>query len=153
MKLITAPEKHVGQHNERRVFLAGGITGAPEWQDEMAELLRDTDLVLFNPRRKGFDVRQKDIQYEQIGWEFRHLRMADAILFWFPYPAQCMISLYELGIWSERTRNQGDIFVGVDPQYIRCEDIEIQIGLARPEIEIVYSLKGLAHQVKEWSKL
>ena len=152
MRLVTAPEKYVGR-SERRVFLAGGITGAPEWQAEMANMLAETDLVVFNPRRQGFDVRTKDINLEQIEWEFRHLRMADGILFWFPYPAQCMISLYELGVWSERSKFvDRKLFIGVDPRYIRREDVEIQMSLSRPDLKIVYSLVDLASQVREWSK-
>jgi hypothetical protein len=44
----------------------------------------------------------------------------------------------------------GQIFVGVHPEYKRRQDVEIQTGLARPEVEIVYSLSALAQQVLEW---
>ena len=39
------------------------------------------------------------------------------------------------------------IFIGVDPKYQRRQDVEIQTKLARPEIEIVYSLEDLANQI------
>lgn len=149
MKLIKAPEQYVCRTSERRIFLAGGITGAPMWQDQMSEYLKDTDLVVFNPRREGFDVRQANINKEQIEWEFKNLYRSDAISFWFPYPAQCAITLFELGCWL-RPRAHKEIFIGVDPQYVRREDVEIQVGLARPEIKIVSSLEALAEQVTEW---
>ena len=41
------------------------------------------------------------------------------------------------------------IFVGMHPEYQRRQDVEIQTKLAKPEIEIVYSLQELANQVKE----
>jgi hypothetical protein len=147
MRRIIAPDIYVGQPRERRLFLAGGITGAPLWQNEFCDLIADTDLVVFDPRREGFDVRQKDINREQIGWEFRHLNMADAISFWFPYPALCAISLFELGAWANNDVYV-KIYVGVDPQYIRREDVEIQLSLYRPEIKIAYSLRELADQIK-----
>ena len=34
----------------RFVFLGGGITGTENWQQQLAELLQDTDLTLINPR-------------------------------------------------------------------------------------------------------
>lgn len=139
----------------KTVFLAGGITGCPPWQKEMVELLRNTDLILMNPRREHFPIGDPDAAMEQIEWEHNHLRMADAILFWFPCETLCPIVLYELGAWS-MTRKP--IFVGVHPDYARRQDVEIQTGLARPGIEIrpgveiVYSLAALAEQVLRWAK-
>lgn len=145
MKRIVAPEKYVGQPRDVRVFLAGGITGAPEWQDEIVGLLQDTSLVLFDPRRKEYTNHVQ----EQIEWEFRMLHMADAVSFWFPSPAKCMITLFELGAWSRQGK---PIFVGVDPAYERRQDVEIQMALARPDIKIVYSLADLAQQIRKHFK-
>jgi hypothetical protein len=84
---------------------------------------------------------------EQITWEHDYLRMADAILFWFPCETICPIVLYELAAWSMTDK---PIFVGVHPDYQRRQDVEIQTGLARPEVEIVYSLEDLVGQVASW---
>ena len=40
------------------------------------------------------------------------------------------------------------IFVGMDKEYERKQDVVIQTKLARPEIKIVYSLEDLAQQIK-----
>lgn len=129
----------------KSVFLAGGITNCPDWQQEMVELLGDTDLILFNPRRKDFPIGDPDAAMEQIKWEHDHLRVADMILFWFPCETLCPIVLYELGAWSMTSKK---IFVGVHPDYKRRPDVEIQTGLIRPDVTTVYSLEELAGQIK-----
>ena len=130
----------------KTIFLAGGITSCPDWQQEMRLLLQDTDLILFNPRRKDFPIGDPNAASEQIAWEHAHLRMADAILFWFPYETICPIVLYELGAWSMTAK---PIFVGVHPDYQRRQDVEIQTQFVRPEVEACYSLESLAQQVME----
>ena len=129
----------------KAVFLAGGITGCPDWQQDMRRLLRGTDLILLNPRRKDFPIGDPNAAREQITWEHNQLRMAGAILFWFPHETICPIVLYELGAWSMTTK---PIFVGVHPDYQRRQDVEIQTRLARPEVEVCYSLEDLAQQAR-----
>jgi len=129
------------------VFLAGGITGCPDWQQEIVELLKDTNLTLLNPRRAHFPIGNPNAAQEQIEWEHDHLKMGDAILFWFPCETICPIVLYELGAWSMTDK---PIFVGVHPDYSRRQDVEIQTGLVRPEVNVVYSLEALAAEVRSW---
>lgn len=128
------------------LFLAGGITGCPDWQAEMAFLFADTPLTLFNPRRANFPINDPNAAYEQIAWEHKHLQRADAILFWFPYETLCPIVLYELGTWSMSSK---PLFVGVHPDYQRRADVEIQTLLVRPDVQVVYSLLDLAQQVRQ----
>lgn len=131
------------------VFLAGGITGCPDWQQEMIKFLQGTGLTLLNPRRENFPIHDPDAAEEQITWEHRHLRKATTILFWFPHETLCPIVLYELGAWSMSDK---PLFVGVHPNYRRRQDVEIQTGLARPGVEVVYSLEELAGQVTTWAR-
>ncbi len=37
--------------------------------------------------------------------------------------------------------------MGVHPNYPKRQDVEIQTGLVRPDIQIVYSLDELANQI------
>jgi hypothetical protein len=113
----------------------------------MRSLLRDTNLVLLNPRHASFPISDPNAA-EQITWEHKHLRLANAILFWFPHETLCPIVLYELGAWSNVDKV---IFVGIHPDYKRRQDVEIQTKLAKPWVKIVYSLEDLAQQVKEWA--
>jgi len=108
-----------------------------------------TDLILFNPRRKRFPIDDPAAGPEQIKWEYDYLRMADAILFWFPHETLCPIVLYELGAWSMTDK---PIFVGVHPDYTRRQDVEIQTKLARPDVRAVYALEDLAAQIAEFDK-
>lgn len=133
----------------RSVFMAGGITGCPDWQADAIELFRryDADMVLYNPRRKDFPIGDPDAAEEQIRWEHDHLRKAHAIMFWFCYDTVQPIVLYELGAWSMMPK---PIFVGVHPGYQRRQDVEIQTALARPDVVVVSDLTTLVENVVEW---
>ncbi len=147
MRYIESPEKFKRTSvYEMSIFLAGGITNCPDWQQEMRELLRPTELVLLNPRRADFPIGDPNAALAQITWEYEMLRAANSILFWFPCETICPIVLYELGAW---TLAGASMYVGVHPDYQRRVDVEIQTGLARPDVEVVYSLEHLARQVIE----
>lgn len=143
---IEAPATYQGDLT--KLFLAGGITGCVNWQYEVAARLavRD-DLVVFNPRRLHFPMNDLGAAREQISWEHWHLRLADAILLWFPRETLCPIVLYELGAWS---MTEKPLFVGVHPNYARRVDVEIQTRLARPDVKVVYSLAALVKKVEDW---
>jgi hypothetical protein len=128
------------------VFLAGGITGCPDWQaDLIARIkLHRPLLVLLNPRRANFDVRDPTASEVQIRWEHEALRRADLISFWFSAATLNPITLYELGTWTQR---KVPILVGIEPGYAREIDVREQTGLERPEVEIVDNLDALAAQI------
>jgi hypothetical protein len=149
MKYIEAPTEFVPTETDTSLFLAGGITGGPDWQAEMVAGLKDTSLALFNPRRENFPIHDPSAALAQITWEHKYLRVADAISFWFFKETICPIVLYELGAWSMSDK---PIFVGMDPEYQRRQDVEVQTKLVRPEVEIVYSLEELTQQVRSWAK-
>lgn len=112
------------------IFLAGGITGCPDWQAEVVATLQshDIDAVVFNPRRRDFDTSQ-DIADEQIAWEHHHMRRADLVMFWFPRSFSPQpIALYELGSFVHG--DLGAWVVGCDPGYIRRRDVQIQLALS-----------------------
>lgn len=145
MLYIEALKEYKGRG--KSLFLAGGITDCPDWQADLVSMLKNEDVVLFNPRRKKFPINDSSASKKQIVWEFNHLRKADAISFWFPKEKLCAITLYELGSCA---RMDKPLFVGVHPKYKRRKDIEIQLKLVRPNVKIVYDLKSLAKKIKEW---
>lgn len=137
---------------ERRksLFMAGGITNCPNWQLDFANLLAvRPDLIVLNPRRMNFPSKEENpnIDNEQITWEFDHIQAADAISFWFTDATVQPITLFELGKACVSKQN---LFVGVDPNYMRRNDVEIQLGLERPNVQVAYSLEELAAQVIDW---
>jgi hypothetical protein len=146
MLYIEAPTEYAGAGPS--LFLAGGITDCGNWQRDFADALRGTDLVVLNPRRERFPTDDPTAAEQQIRWEFRHLRRATARLFWFPSATLCPIALFELGAWS---RGGEPLFVGVDPAYARRTDVEVQMRLARPDVNVVYSLRDLTKQVSAFS--
>jgi len=89
MKYIESPTEYFCAGTDTTLFLAGGITGCPNWQTEVVAKLTPTDLTLLSPRRANFDVSNPNIAVEQIEWEHRHLGRSDAILFWFPCETLC----------------------------------------------------------------
>ena len=146
MNYIEAPNRNI-YYDEPNIFMAGGITGCPNWQQDMRKLLQDTHITLLNPRRADFPIGDPGAALEQITWEHDMLRETHAILFWFPKETICPIVLYELGAWSMKVK---PIVVGMHPEYQRRQDVEIQTRLARPDVDIVYSLTDLANQIKRW---
>lgn len=147
MKYIGALDDYNLDGTETQLFLAGGISNCPDWQQEMVSLLSKTSLTILNPRRANFPIHDPSAAQEQIKWEYHALRSADVILFWFPKETICPIVLYELGAWSMTSKR---LFIGVHPDYSRLQDVLIQTELARPEVEIIHSLVELADQIKDY---
>lgn len=132
------------------IFLAGGIVGCPDWQQEIKKLLECTrqGFWIFNPRRKEFPDKDPQVKEEQKKWEYKYLNKVTAILFWFPKEMTRPTTLFQLGA---HLKDDKPIFVGVHPNYPRKREVEIQIELFRPEIKIVYSLEELSQQISEAS--
>jgi Nucleoside 2-deoxyribosyltransferase like len=127
------------------LFLAGGITGCEDWQSDIRSRLAHVPVALFNPRRSNFDFKDPFAAQKQIEWEYRHLRKADGILFWFTHETIQPIVLFELGAHSFGSK---PIFVGSHPAYSRNLDVLIQLRLARPGLVVHDSLEELALQVE-----
>jgi len=154
MLYIEAPKFDYYNHHEMPIFLAGGITDCPDWQSLIVEKLSDVEVLIYNPRRKDFPINDLSAAELQIFWEYTYLRKAHCISFWFPQETLCPIVLFELGAWLNSKKK---IFVGVQQDYKRRKDVEIQTFLVRPDLEIVYNVFDLAQQVKDyywknWSK-
>jgi hypothetical protein len=149
----------------KSLFIAGGITGCRDWQTEFANRFRHLDLDVFNPRRDDYPDDPEAV-YEQIAWEHRWLKYADAISFWFAEETVQPITLLELGRWlgpcdaAIELGPQGGLklqqkykrlFIGIHPNYSRKQDVEIQVNLERQDWPIHNSLDTLAEQVEKWA--
>lgn len=124
------------------IFMAGGITGCPNWQDQVAKNPRyqKARAVLINPRRDSFDCSKAESSEEQIRWEYHHLQLSDKVFVWFPKEGACAITLFELG-WLIGTNK--DISVGVEPGYLRELDVYEQLRLRKPRLQIAKTLDEL----------
>jgi len=147
MEIVYAPHEVYTMRACRSasLYLAGGITGL-DWQDELAQRLKDVgDLIIFNPRRKVL-IKGPREQEEQIVWDFRHIRDADLVAFWFSKGLLDPMVMFNLGMWGLSTDRM--MFVGVDPDYELKSDVIYQTMIARPDISIVMSLEDMANQVR-----
>ena len=147
MTYIEAPNEFNGPGPS--VFLAGGISNTLDWQSELVALLAVAPVTILNPRRRNYPWHDPSAAEEQIRWEFRHLRAASAVAFWFPPETLCPIALFELG--GRIAEPKQGLFVGAHPDYQRRLDVQIQLKLARPEVAVVSDLKALADQVRSWA--
>ena len=147
------------------MFMAGGISGTEDWQKYAAERILKTghELFLINPRRDSGLEKTGPEAKVQIKWEYDQLGETDTILFWFPHQTVCPIALFELGSFlkKEQVKNYlmkltcGEeycskrqvIYIGCDENYSRKFDLETQVALYDPSIEIQYTLDGLCDQI------
>jgi hypothetical protein len=129
---VEAPDDYTGPLPV--VFLAGGITGCPDWQREAVDELADVSAAVCNPRRADFPIDDPAAAPAQIEWEYRHLARAAVVLFWFPAGESPQpIALYELGFHAATGKV---LAVGADPGYLRRHDVVEQLRLARPDLMV-----------------
>ena len=105
MKIIKAPNKISDAGHT--IFLAGSIEmgKAENWQDKVVRLLKDKDVIIFNPRRDDWDSSWKQSKdnkqfREQVEWELKAQEHADIILMYFDPNTKAPISLLELGLFA-----------------------------------------------------
>lgn len=127
--IVTAPESFLSikRYSTIKVFLAGGITNTPSWQDELIKKFDNIDeLIIFNPRRESFDTSKKEETEKQIVWEHENMIRADIVSFWFSSNTLNPITLFELGKCLGMKKL---ITIGIDPEYERLDDVIIQSQL------------------------
>jgi hypothetical protein len=160
MKYVEAPDYslEIERLNPRdNLFLAGSITGAYDWQIQMLQKTSFPDesvldkYNVFNPRRNSFDLMNKEVEKEQITWEYHIINnKCKNILFWFSHETLAPITLYEYGRVLARFDQYDNIFVGIHPEYKRKNDVLIQSELACGKSfsdKIVYSIEALREHV------
>lgn len=134
------------------IFLAGGITDCPDWQDKVRRLIRSsTQGTLLNPRRKNFPIGNPDAALEQITWEFHALNRSDVFSMWFSAGSSVQpICMYELGrhlarwqifnLQAPGSAKPMNVCIGVEPGYKREQDVRIQTSLICEGLKIADSL-------------
>jgi len=137
------------------LFLGGGISGCPDWHQDIRQQLhtRCPDLFIVNPKRLQFDITDKNATPIQINWEFKKLRECSAIMFYFPKETLCPITLLELGSWMILSKQTGTkLFVQAHPEYGRVLDVQIQTKLANDSIDVIVSdnFDKLVEQIHAW---
>lgn len=147
VKVITAPDVYTPdpEKQELKIFLAGGITNCPNWQQKVIENIKfnhdyedkDYNVILFNPRRELFDINNKEAVSEQIAWEFMYLELCDLFTMYFADgPSDQPICMYELGRNIARIQAKfpcgwkNMIIVSSETEYKRYNDVYWQLYYA-----------------------
>ena len=126
---------------DKRIFLAGPITGAPDWQSEMvSELvkLNQDDLystLICNTRRDKYDETFNS-EY-QIHWDQTHIQNCNIILFYIPEPVDTKLkdryaktTMYELAemLHTNKYKNPDNkIIIAIHPKYSMYKYVEERI--------------------------
>ena len=145
-QIVRSPEALAVPCN-RTIFLAGGISNCPDWQEGVAQRIAAEvdDCVIYNPRRLDFDMgAYEDVSRFQITWEYHALRMSTVNLFWFPEETLCPITLFEYGSAIERL-HAGAVMCGTHINYQRRFDLVEQTRL-RNGMPIFDDLDNLTEQ-------
>ena len=159
MNLLMPPEMLDGTLPDLGIFLAGGITGCPDWQSELMKLLCPNEFPFYvcNPRRTNFDINDPSMSEEQIEWEQHWLWYCGVVTFWFCKESVQPIALYELGQQAARLKmsrltpnnqiRQPALIVGMDPDYPRAADVRKQLRLCLWDGVISETLSGHARMI------
>ena len=125
-KEIKAPNKIIDAGYT--IFLAGSIEQgtAENWQDKIVRLLKDEDVIIFNPRRDDWDsswiqsIESPQFR-EQVEWELKAMEHADKILMYFDPTTKSPITLLELGLFA----NSGKLIVVCPKGFWRKGNVDI----------------------------
>lgn len=169
VQIITAPNELVRTNaDDKYIFLAGPIQGAPDWQNECARTIigvarehpSKQNLIIASPRR-NVQTLTKDFDYdEQVDWEKRYLRRASrygANLFWFaaqdpevPYEANRPYGKTTFGelnrVFGWRDCEPGvSICAGIEPGYDGLSRRYIETMLKEDRMLVYRDLSSLSH--------
>lgn len=149
IEVVTSPEALPTRHDRPRLFLGGSIDmgNARDWQAEMIRALRDTNLVIFNPRRPDWNPAWQPVASDpnfrqQVEWELNALDRSDIIVMVFTPNSQSPISLLEMGL---NARN-GRMIIYCPEGYWRKGNVDITA--AHYDIETVDSMEALIAAVR-----
>jgi len=88
MSIIKCPNDFRKTSKRWKVFLAGPIQGAPNWQGEIGGVFDIKNVEWISPRRENDQLTEETYGVGQMEWETAALDYADIILVWIPEPAE-----------------------------------------------------------------
>lgn len=149
-RCVVAPEPlSVAPIDGPVVFIAGGISGCPDFQATVISALSRDHVVLLNPRRAEFDLTDSNAVEQQVQWEVDHRRHEALayMLFWFPKSESPQpIAMLELG--EALARPELPIVLGADPQFPRHRDVVLQCRASRPGLTVHTSLNEVITELQ-----
>jgi hypothetical protein len=152
-EIVIPPNKAINKKSTS-IFLAGGIIKDDNWQEKAINILQEKcyssgciGLTIYNPRKEKIDFSNYKETEEQILWEYRKLKEADIVLFWFSKFGLNPLSLYKLGKWENKPEKK--IYIGCENITQSFEEMFIQIALDRPDLKKFNNLKSLCTSIFE----
>jgi hypothetical protein len=135
------------QINKPSVVLYGGIQPEPSWQTSLAASLSDLPIDILDPRRDDWDSSWvEDISFpkfkEQVEWEMDYAKIADVIVFYFPFDAKTPVALLELGLHA----GTGKALVCCPRGFYKRGNV--QVVCQRYGIDLVETLDDLEEKVR-----
>lgn len=129
-QVIRAPEPLKFFHSTTPLlFLAGSIEQgtAQKWQQATIDFLKDTNVIILDPRRDDWDASVEDdteAMQEQVTWELQGLEEADIVLIHFDPQTKSPISLLELGLLLAGDSHT-ELIVSCAPDFYRYKNVRI----------------------------
>ncbi|MCK9531823.1 MAG: nucleoside 2-deoxyribosyltransferase domain-containing protein [Gammaproteobacteria bacterium] len=132
-----------------KIFLAGSIDQgkAVDWQTQISELLSNSPITVFNPRRDDWDsswvqdISNDQFRY-QVEWELDHMDLADKILMYYDPKGQAPITLLEMGLHAQDNK----LIVCCPDGYWRKGNV--QITCKRYQIPLYNTLEEFIDTIK-----
>jgi hypothetical protein len=173
MSGVIIPKDFISEIHNPLIFLAGPIRSAPNWQDDVIEILfgLEPSLTIVSPRRGVRENLQKFLLkgdathfHRQRAWERYYLSYAahhGAILFWLPteevhdcnkvYGAMTRL---ELGQWMTNYRHDPTVrfCVGSDGGFPELNTIEYDLQLDAPNHKIYVNLEETCQKALDLCK-
>lgn len=146
---VKAPGKY--ELTKYSIFLAGAIDQgqAVDWQKQVADSLRDLDVLILNPRRDDWDSSWEQTAEnpefrQQVEWELKAQEDADMVIFVFTKDSKAPITFMEFGLFAPHK----DAMVCVETGFYRQGNLDITCE--RYDIPVYHDLDEMLtdlHQV------
>jgi len=120
-------------------------------KNKAVQLLRDEDVIIFNPRRDDWDKSWKQSPdnkkfRKQVEWELKAMECADKILMYFDPKTKSPISLLELGLFA----NSNKLIVVCPKGFWRKGNVDIVCR--RYEIEQAETIENAIQKLIKFTK-
>lgn len=146
------------EYDRPDIFLAGSIDNgaASLWAQTVISHLKDTDVILYNPRRKVWDPAMEQsianpIFVEQVEWELQHLTECDIPFFYFEPGSLSPITLQELGFICGLNTNPFPPIVCCPDGFWRKGNVEIMCSMYGLPVynDLSSALEGLEYFISD----
>lgn len=136
--------------NRKSIFLGGTIDNgdSENWQNRAIELLKDRDIVIYNPRNEKWDITMEPVIsnpnfVDQVQWELEALEISTVILINFLPNSKSPISLLELGLYTKETK----CLVVCPKEFYRSGNVHFVCK--RYEIPLFDTLEEVINEIKQ----